>query len=68
MSADPVAVDATCARLVGIDPAKVIYLDAASHFLGNASHQRIEQRGEDPARYRTEFDLIDSMVHIRLRS
>jgi uncharacterized protein (DUF362 family) len=68
MGRDLPAVDATCARVIGIDPEEVVYLDAAGHFLGNVRERRIEQRGENPARYRTEFALIESMQGIRLRS
>jgi uncharacterized protein (DUF362 family) len=68
MGRDLPAVDATCARVIGIDPAKVTYLDAAGHFLGNIDPTRIDQRGENPDRYRTSFALIDSMASIRLRS
>lgn len=66
MGTDLPAVDATCARIMGIDPSKVVYLEAASHFLGNIAEARIEQRGESVARYQTRFDLIESMQHIRL--
>jgi uncharacterized protein (DUF362 family) len=66
MGQDLPAVDATCARIIGIDPTEVVYLDAAGHFLGNVRERRIEQRGEDPARFRTDFALIDSMKHLRL--
>jgi hypothetical protein len=52
--------------VIGIEPAKLVYLDAAGRFLGNISERRIEQRGDDPARYRTEFALIESMQQIRL--
>jgi uncharacterized protein (DUF362 family) len=66
MGADLVAVDATCARVVGIDPKKIVYLEAGRHFLGNADARKIDQRGEDPARYRTTFDLIEAMKAVRL--
>jgi len=68
MGTDLPAVDATCARVIGIDPKKVVYLDAAGHFLGNIDPRRIDQRGEDPQRYRTNFDLIDSRKELRLVS
>jgi uncharacterized protein (DUF362 family) len=66
MGTDVVAVDATCARVIGVDPAKLAYLEAAAEFLGNADPARIEQRGERPDRYRTNFDLIESMQRVRL--
>ncbi len=68
MGQDLPAVDATCARVIGLDPTKIVYLDAAGHFLGNISERRIDQRGEDPARYRTSFAVIDSMRPKRLAS
>ena len=40
------AVDATAARLMGIDPARVAYLAAASGRLGPIAERHIAQRGE----------------------
>ena len=45
MGHDLPSVDATCCRIMGIDPAKVRYLQLASD-LGNTDAARIEQRGE----------------------
>jgi uncharacterized protein (DUF362 family) len=64
---DVVSVDATCARVIGVDPHKLPYLDTAGRSLGNADADRIDQIGERPDRYHTEFDLIESMQEIRLR-
>jgi len=66
MGQDLAAVDATCARVMGLDPTKVPYLDAAGHFLGNIGERRIDMRGELVARYRGDFALIESMRHLRL--
>jgi uncharacterized protein (DUF362 family) len=66
MGADLVAVDATCARVMGLDPDKVPYLKTAGRFLGNASAERIEQRGESVARYATRFELAPKTGHMRL--
>ena len=63
MGRDATAVDATCAALVGFDPARLGYLRHASAFLGNIDPGRIEQRGELPGRYATRFEVPD-----RLRS
>ena len=60
------AVDATCARVIGLDPAKIPYLDPAAQFLGNIDERRIEQRGESPSRYATRFDVVPSLQHLRL--
>src|SRR5579864_4189366 len=43
---DPVAADATCARLMGLDPDKVAHIRAGAQFLGNSSCERIDQFGE----------------------
>ena len=66
MGTDPVAVDATCARIIGLDPQKVQYLHMAGAFLGNLDERRIEHRGESPTRYATHFDLIPDMQPLRL--
>jgi uncharacterized protein (DUF362 family) len=66
MGTDVAAVDATCARIIGLDPHKLPYLDAAGHFLGNVDPGRIEQRGEAPSRYQTVFDVIDARKNLRL--
>lgn len=61
MGTDLPAVDATLARIVGFDPAKLLYLKLASAYLGNTSEARIEQRGEAVARYRTRFAVVDGV-------
>ena len=66
MGSDLPAVDATCARIIGLDPEKVPYLGPAGHFLGNIAERRIEQRGEQPGRYATRFDVVPSLQHLRL--
>src|SRR2546425_7231906 len=38
---DPTAADATLARLMGIDPVRVVHIREANHFLGNVSKERI---------------------------
>ena len=61
------AVDATCCRIMGIDPAKVEYLRLASEAdLGKVEESAIEQRGEKIADVRTNFSLIDSFHGLRL--
>ena len=65
MGTDLVAVDATCARVIGLDPEKMAYLNPASHFLGVIDDTRIEQRGERPARYASRFDIIPDLQHLR---
>jgi len=66
MGTDLVATDATCARIIGLDPVKMPYLKVAARFLGNIDERRIEQRGENPSRYRTQFDVIEPIKRFRL--
>ena len=58
MGTDPVAVDATCARIIGLDPAKMDYLRAAGEFLGHSAADRIVHRGERPERFATRFRVV----------
>jgi uncharacterized protein (DUF362 family) len=53
------AVDATCARLMGINPWKVEYLAGASGRLGPISERHIAQRGEAIAGLAQPFRLLD---------
>lgn len=55
------AVDATCCRIMGIDPYKVSYLERADNWLGPIGATSIEQRGESVASVRTNFELIDTI-------
>ncbi len=65
MGGDVVAVDATCCRLMGIDPLRVEYL-SRSAALGNVNAARIDQRGETPGAMRTDFALIPAFAELRL--
>jgi uncharacterized protein (DUF362 family) len=53
------AVDATCARCMGINPGKVEYLAAVDQWLGPIRESRIRQRGESWKSVRTDFQLLD---------
>ena len=65
MGTDVVAVDATCARVIGLAPGRLSYLESASAFLGNLDDARIDQRGEAPSRYRARFAVVESLQHLR---
>ncbi len=65
MGSDLVSVDATCCRLMGIDPEKVAYLRMARD-LGQIDPARIDQRGEAIAAAAQRFLLIDEFKHLRL--
>jgi uncharacterized protein (DUF362 family) len=66
MGSDLPAVDATCCRIMGIDPSKVEYLEMAHDRLGVTDASRIEQRGETIASVRTNFQLIKQFTQLRL--
>jgi uncharacterized protein (DUF362 family) len=66
MGADLPAVDATCCRIMGIDPARVEYLRLASDRLGVTEESRIEQRGEAVRAVRNNFRLIEPFRDYRL--
>ena len=68
MGRDLVAVDATCARVIGLDPARMPYLAEAGRFLGNLDNGRIQQRGEPISRFATTFDVVDQFKQIRLQA
>ena len=65
MGSDLVAVDATCCRIMGIDPEKVDYLRMTAD-LGHVHPRRIEQRGETIASVQSNFALIEEFQHLRL--
>jgi len=55
---DPVAVDATCCRIMGLAPEKVRYLAGAGTLLGHLKMEKIEQLGESIASVRTPFAVL----------
>jgi uncharacterized protein (DUF362 family) len=65
MGRDLVAVDATCCRIMGIDPEKVEYLKLGAT-LGHIRGSRIQQRGESIASVQTNFALINEFQGLRL--
>ena len=65
MGRDPVAVDATCARAIGLEPERLQYVADAAQFLGNADERRIRHHGERPERFRFSFEVIESMRGLR---
>lgn len=69
MGRNLVAVDATCARIMGINPRKVAYLAAAAGRMGPIKESNILQRGEAVQSVRTNFELLDYIeAHRGLRS
>jgi hypothetical protein len=54
-------VDATCTRIMGIDPQLVVSLAAAGGWLGPIREASIRQVGETIAAVRTPFLLLDKV-------
>lgn len=61
MGCNPVSVDATCSRLMGIDPHRIKYLQMASGWLGSIGENAIENRGESIQSLRHDFKLLESI-------
>ena len=61
---DPVAVDATCCRVMGLLPEKVRYLTQAGILLGHIQPDKIQQLGESVASVRTPFSVLDNFKHL----
>jgi len=55
---DLVAVDATAARLMTVDPRRIRYLAEAGRFLGNVAEERVEQIGDTIDRLRQDFRVL----------
>jgi uncharacterized protein (DUF362 family) len=61
------AVDATCARIMGVNPLQVRYL-AEAWRLGPISEKEIVQLGENLSSVRTDFKLLEKIpAHRGLR-
>ena len=62
------AVDATCARIMGINPEKVPYLKASEGNIGTIRKNNILQRGETIENVQKQFALLDTIpAHKDLR-
>ncbi|HEU4340433.1 MAG TPA: DUF362 domain-containing protein [Candidatus Binatia bacterium] len=62
---DLVAVDATAARLMTIEPRKIKYLEMAGEFLGNIDYGKIEQIGEKVERFQQDFRVIENFKDLK---
>ena len=63
---DPVAADATCARLMGLDPTRITHIRIGAQFLGNASTERIDQVAESVCTPANPFDVVPEFQHLRV--
>jgi uncharacterized protein (DUF362 family) len=62
---DPVAVDSTCARIMGLRPEKINYLERASTLLGHIQPEKIVQLGETIESVRTPFAVLEAFQYLR---
>ncbi len=60
LGGDPVAVDATCCRVMGLVPERVKYLARAGTLLGHLNPAKIQQLGESVASVRTPFAVLEA--------
>ena len=68
LGTDLVAVDATCSRVMNLNPAQIPYLLEADRFLGNIDEARVMHRGDRPERFATTFEVIEAFRSMRLRN
>lgn len=65
MGDDPVAVDATCSRAMGLRPEKIEYLRRAGLLLGNSSESKIKQIGESIAGVAQSFEVVPEFQYLK---
>jgi len=65
---DPVAVDATCCRIMRIEPGRIVYLRLASGGESNLTERNIRQIGESPSAVATPFELIPEFQSLRMEN
>jgi uncharacterized protein (DUF362 family) len=62
---DLVAADATCARLMGMDPSRIVHIREASKFLGNSCAKLIDQAGEAVRSQGVPFQVVPEFEFLR---
>ena len=62
---DPVAVDATAARVMQVEPSRIRYLASAGEFLGNIAPDRIVQAGVALDSVWQDFAVIEAFRHLK---
>ena len=62
---DPVAVDATCTRIMGLLPEKINYIARAATLLGHIQPGQIQQVGESISSVQTPFTVLDAFAHLK---
>jgi uncharacterized protein (DUF362 family) len=62
---DPVAVDSTCARVMGLLPEKIKHIAQAAMLLGHIDREKILQLGESITSVRSPFSVLGQFRHLR---
>jgi uncharacterized protein (DUF362 family) len=62
---DPVAVDATCARVMDLQPEKIKHIAHAATLLGHMQPEKIKQIGESIEQTCTPFIVLEAFKHLR---
>ena len=62
---DLVAVDATAARVMTLEPQKIDYLATAGEFLGNLNQEKIQQVGERLDKVQQDFTVIEDFQKLK---
>jgi len=65
---DPVAADATCTRLMGLEPDRIAHIREGSRFLGNSFPALLDQAGEIPTPPLTPFQVVPEFQYLRASS
>jgi uncharacterized protein (DUF362 family) len=63
---DPVAADATCARLMGLDADRVTHIRVGGQFLGNSSIAQFDQLAEAACLPKAPFQMVPEFEHLRV--
>jgi len=67
LSDDPVAADATCSRLMGLDPDKIAHIRVGAEFLGNCSREVIDQLAEPVLVPDVPFQTVPEFESLRIQ-
>ena len=62
---DPVAVDSTCARVMGLVPERIKHIVRAATLLGHIAPEKIRQLGESVVDVRNPFSVVHEFRHLR---
>lgn len=68
LSDDPVAADATCARLMGLMPEWVPHIAETSKFVGNATSGQIHQLADPVTSPGVPFAIVPEFDHLRAKT